>query len=180
MHYWIVINDNTQGPMTLDELMQVRGLTPQTPVWFDGLANWTTIGQVPDLMARLMQPRNNSADATQSAAGGVIEQPSSPAAPAYSFQAANYAYQQPKQQPQDVPPMPPTNLVWAIIVTICCCLPAGVVAIVYASKVSTLYRRGLYEEAEKASERAMWWVIGGFVGGLVLQPFVSLVQLMAL
>lgn len=180
MHYWIVINDNTQGPMTLDELMQVRGLTPQTPVWFDGLANWTTIGQVPDLMMRLMQPRPNEGNATEIApADGYA--PASPSAPTYGMPGGYNAYQTPKQQPrEEVPPMPPTNLVWAIIVTVCCCVPAGVVAIVYASKVSTLYRRGLYAEAEKASEKAMWWTIGGFVGGLVLQPFISLVQLMAL
>ena len=36
-------------------------------------------------------------------------------------------------------PKPDNNLVLAIFTTICCCLPFGIVAIVKASSVNTLY-----------------------------------------
>lgn len=44
------LNDGTaqQGPFTLEEL-QSKNITPQTPVWYDGLADWTTAGQVEEL-----------------------------------------------------------------------------------------------------------------------------------
>ena len=38
-----------------------------------------------------------------------------------------------------MPPKPDNNLVLAIICTICCCLPLGIVGIVKASKVNGLY-----------------------------------------
>lgn len=44
------LNDGTgqQGPFTLEEL-QSKNITPQTPVWYDGLADWTIAGQVEEL-----------------------------------------------------------------------------------------------------------------------------------
>lgn len=75
--------------------------------------------------------------------------------------------------------MPQNYLVWAIVVTICCCIVTGVIAIVYASKVSPAYYRGDYFEAEKASERASMWVIISFVLGLIVQPFYTLFSLMS-
>ena len=36
---------------------------------------------------------------------------------------------------QNRPLKPESYLVWAILSTVCCCLPFGVVSIVYASKV---------------------------------------------
>ena len=74
--------------------------------------------------------------------------------------------------------MPSSCLGWAIFTTVCCCLPAGVVGIIYASKVSTLWRQGRYDEARKAAETAMWWTVGGITAGLVLQPFLSTFQVL--
>ena len=61
--------------------------------------------------------------------------------------------------------MPENYLVWGIIVTICCCLPLGIVSIVNASKVSSAYGAGDYEGALKASKDAKKWAIWGAVGG---------------
>lgn len=65
-------------------------------------------------------------------------------------------------------PMPPTYMVWAIISTICCCLPAGIVAIVFSSQVSTRYFCRDYEGARRASERAEIWIIIAIVAGIVV------------
>ena len=45
------------------------------------------------------------------------------------------------------PPMPPTHLAEAILATLLCCLPFGIVAIVKASNVSGAYHAGRYDEA---------------------------------
>lgn len=55
------------------------------------------------------------------------------------------------------------NLVKAILATLFCCLPAGIVAIVYAAKVDTLSRSGDAFGAEDAARKAsLWanWAIG--------------------
>ncbi len=48
-------NDGTsqQGPFTLEEL-QAKNITAETPVWYDGLPDWTTAGQVEELKGILV------------------------------------------------------------------------------------------------------------------------------
>jgi len=60
---------------------------------------------------------------------------------------------------------PDNNLVWAILVTVLCCLPLGVVAIIKASTVDSLWSEGKYDEAYQASADARKWSwIGAGVG----------------
>lgn len=61
--------------------------------------------------------------------------------------------------PEQRPPMPPTYLAVAIITTIFCCLPFGIVAISLSSKVERYYLHGLYGESLKASSDAKKWSI---------------------
>jgi hypothetical protein len=73
--------------------------------------------------------------------------------------------------PLNMPPRPDTHLVGAILTTLFCCLPAGIVSIVYAAKVDGLYRAGDYNGALLASSSAktwMWISIGvGLVVGVI-------------
>ncbi|WP_347921691.1 CD225/dispanin family protein [Pontimicrobium sp. SW4] len=55
------------------------------------------------------------------------------------------------------PPRPDSYLALAIISTIICCLPLGIVSIVYATKVNSLYADGNYDEAIRASKNAKTW-----------------------
>ena len=76
----------------------------------------------------------------------------------------------------------PSNLVWAILSTLCCCLPLGIVSIVYASKVEGYVFAGDIETAKENSKKAamwawisfgvsiaggiIWFIIGAVSGGL--------------
>lgn len=74
------------------------------------------------------------------------------------------------------PAKPGNYLVLAILCTVCCCLPAGVVSIVYASKVNEAYERGEYEAAEKHSRNARTWgIVGVVVGGLAMLVYVAII-----
>ncbi|MFT4127589.1 MAG: CD225/dispanin family protein [Gordonia sp. (in: high G+C Gram-positive bacteria)] len=63
---------------------------------------------------------------------------------------------------------PDSNLVWGILTTVLCCVPLGVVAIVYAAKVDKLWLLGDVEGARKASAAARNWSIGSAVATVVL------------
>ncbi len=52
----------------------------------------------------------------------------------------------------------PTHLVEAILVTLLCCVPFGVVAIVFAAQVGPKLAAGDYEGAVQASKSAQMWV----------------------
>lgn len=92
-------------------------------------------------------------------------------------------YQQPGyQQPygpqagyQPASGIPPKSwMVESILVLIFCCLPFGIVGVVYASKVSGLYAAGRYAEAEQASRDAgKWTQLGFFIGlGIIVLYFI--------
>lgn len=63
---------------------------------------------------------------------------------------------------------PKTYLAESILVTLFCCLPLGVMGIINASKVSSLYAAGQHAAAEQASAEAKKWVKYGFIGGLAV------------
>lgn len=61
----------------------------------------------------------------------------------------------------------PNYLVHAILVTVFCCLPFGIVGIVYAAQVNSKLSGGDYQGALDASNKAKMWSLVGFVCGLV-------------
>ena len=82
---------------------------------------------------------------------------------------------------QNMPPLPPQTdtpirpknwLVESILVTILCCLPFGIVGIINASKVNSLYDQGLYDESIRSSANAKKWTMIGLIIGVVYLIFV--------
>ena len=59
-------------------------------------------------------------------------------------------------------------MVWAILSTILCCLPLGIVAIIKASNVNSLYDRGDYAGAEEAAKSAKTWAMWGAISALII------------
>ena len=64
-------------------------------------------------------------------------------------------------------PKPNNNLALAIFTTVCCCLPAGIYAIIRAMKVNEFYMMKQYEEAILAANDAKKWSIIGIVVGAI-------------
>lgn len=64
-------------------------------------------------------------------------------------------------------PPPPNYLVHAILATLFCCLPFGIVAIVYAAQVSSKWAAGDAHGAYAASRNARMWSVISFAVGLV-------------
>ena len=68
-----------------------------------------------------------------------------------------------------IPNQKPENyLVWAILATVMCCWPLGIVSIVNATKVDTLWASGDQVGAIKASENAKKWAIITAASGAVV------------
>lgn len=55
---------------------------------------------------------------------------------------------------------PPKYLVQSILVLLFCCVPGGVIALIYGDKVDKLMAEGRTEEAWQASKTAKYWLIG--------------------
>ena len=79
-------------------------------------------------------------------------------------------YQQQNYQQQgfsNQTPPPANNMVGAILVTILCCLPFGIAAIVNASRVESLWYAGNHQAAIDAADKARKWVIASIISSAV-------------
>lgn len=62
----------------------------------------------------------------------------------------------------------PNYMTPAVLVTLCCCMPIGIIAIIFAAQVNSKLARGDVVGAKSASEtaRTLCWI--GFIGGVVV------------
>ena len=137
--YFYLNGDAKVGPLSLDTLKSAP-ISRTTYVWNNSLPNWVEAGTLPELAEVF-----------------VSEVP--PPAVNYSPNIANNyttggSYNNPNR-----PPMPENYLVWAILSTILCCWPFGIISIINAAKVGTAYNAGDYQTAITASSNAKKWAI---------------------
>jgi hypothetical protein len=73
----------------------------------------------------------------------------------------------PYGSPAPVGPKPDNYLVWAILSTLFCCLPLGIVSIVFSAQVDGKYNSGDYagavESSSKAKKFATWSAISSVI-----------------
>lgn len=152
MKYYIARDGKRLGPFSTEELKET-GITPDTKVWHNGLEGWTDAKELPEL-----------AEITDCEAPPLPEPPndSSP-------------------ETEEKQPMPKTWLAEAVIVTVLCCLPFGIAAIVYATQVETAYLSKQYDLACDRSEKAkkmIYWGAGTGVAAVVL--YIILIFILAI
>ncbi len=150
MNYWVIIDNQKVGPMSLTELMRIP-LTPETMVWHTGMADWRKAASFPELAPLF---------------GTTVQEP--PAAPDYTDPYPRQSYMN-RQPAAARPRMPETYLGWNIVaIFLCCCIPA-IIGVIYSSKVSSRYNSGDYEGARSASTAACGWLIASIVAWVVIQ-----------
>jgi hypothetical protein len=131
---WFYTSNGTQsGPITQQELaakVQSGEVRGTDLIWKEGMSDWLPLNQVPGF------------------SGGVVNTPSQ--------------FGMPMAQPSAYASSPRphvTNYLWqSIVVTLLCCMPFGIVAIVFAAKVDGLVASGDIAGAEAASKTAKLWV----------------------
>lgn len=94
-------------------------------------------------------------------------QPGYGSPPQYGPQYGQPGYGAAPQYGVPTPP-PPNYLVWAILTTLLCCLPLGIVSIVFSTQVNTKWAAGDQHGAAKASRGARNFAIASAVAGGVL------------
>lgn len=80
-----------------------------------------------------------------------------------------------RESPEGADEFIPSHLVEAILTTLCCCTPFGIVALVFAAQVGPKLHAGDREGAKSASESALTWIWVAVGAGLLvgLLSFVS-------
>ena len=164
MYYYIGPNNQQQGPVPAEQLLS-RGVTGETMVWKAGMAQWQKAKDVPELKQYF--------GASPFTVGNPYDKQSTQfnqPPPNYNGGYGNYGPQYAGQfgGAQPMGPKPDSYLVWAILTTLFCCLPFGIVSIVYASKVDSAWRIGQQAEAEDNSNKAKNWALASALTSLAV------------
>lgn len=144
-----------EGPVdesTLRNLIENDVVTPDTQVWHDGMDDWQRAGSVPGLFDN--PPPLSSRPSEPSESSELSGASSSPPPPSSEHTTASPAVE--------------SHMAKAILSTLFCCLPLGVVAIINASRVSTALSNGNDQEAREYSAKADKWGNVSIVVGLIV------------
>ncbi len=144
-----MLNGVRLGPLTIDEVCRMP-LTPDTPVWRQGMPQWQAASSFPELASAI----------------SYSSQPSMPPIPPINRAVPPVPVVETTQEP-----MPPTFLAWSIVVLVLCCVPTGIVALINSCRVTSRFNRGDVAGARNASSLAELWVMISIVSGLVGLPF---------
>lgn len=148
--YYFIDEDGKNSMPVSKKYFKEHGVNPHTWIWFNGLPEWVEASEVPALERYL------SAEAKPSYAN--IDRESLSVRPP-----------RPKMTDDSAPggKPPRTWLFEAIVVTILCFFPFGLVAVVYAARVSPLWKHKKYADAVEASRSALLWVKWSFAVMLI-------------
>lgn len=181
MKYYIAENGQPAGPFEPSELL-LHGLTVNSLVWNEGMTNWVSASQVPELMSVLSgQPINVDVPQPPTTANVDVQLPQVPPVSVpqqtpqtgtpYGQTRPNQPYAPPQYGPSTNTPtnqvMPKTWLTESILVTVlsilCLCnwvaIIPGVIAIFKANSVKSKFMSGDTQGANAASASAKKWVI---------------------
>lgn len=161
---WYYAKSGVQmGPIGIDELkakLASGEVSGTDMVWRDGMPDWRKASEVQEL-------------AVVSAAPQALVPQAPPA-------ASNSPYATPRAPSgYDPGPVIPNYLWQSIVVTIFCCWPFGIPAIVFAAKVDGLRSRGDIQGAMEASKNAKTWCLVSLILGLLVFAVVVALQVFA-
>lgn len=160
--YWVNIDGIQSGPISRDELADMDFNPEVTYVWHQELDDWHRIDQLSEF-ADIVAGKSVQQSVTPPPIPSEPEEPIVPSVP-------------PVPAPSEAEA--PTNLVWAVIVTVMCCQITGIIAIVYGAMTSTANSAGNYEKARHYSDIAQIWVMVSIALGLVYMPVALLMMML--
>lgn len=180
MKYWVYIEGRQQGPFELEQLYDLP-VDRNTKVWFEGLPRWIPAGEAEPLAClfdgspRPEAPETVGSDSETEAstdcgasADAVVAEESceseEPVRKADFLRKSGFvqpAFPGSRIARHELPdePCPPSYLGWSIALTVCCCSPLSLGALVASICVSSFYQGGNIDKARRASEWAAWLVM---------------------
>lgn len=163
--YWIIIEGEQRGPLTAGELKEMN-LPGSTPVWCEGLTDWTTLERLQEQeMQEIVPPPIPEPGFTG---------PAQPAQPQFTQSAMKGEVHSAQQSAEAAP----TLLGWSVAATLLCCTVLGIVAIVYSIKVRNANDRGDYAAGWRAYRTLELWLISAIVLGMVFAPLTMMINML--
>lgn len=146
MNYYIFENGQQLGPFTIEQLKS-RGITSETSVWCEGMPQWTTAKNVPELASLL----HNS--------------------------STSYHYNQPPQQFCPDNNLVISIVATIMTLFCCFPFAIGFVALIYSLNVESKFKRGDIDGAYRYAKSAKSWAIWSIVASIAVPIILALIYL---
>ena len=156
MKYYIAENNQHSGPFEPNELLQ-HGLTVNSLVWCEGMANWTLASNVPELMEVI-----NSQSLKPTPIEAQVNVSNIPGQP----------YAQPQYYPDNMSNSQQMldktwyteSIIVTILATLCCCNPIGICSGIYSIiKANNAKNKAMAGDsigsANEASSAKLWVIV---------------------
>ncbi len=180
--YYYTDGINKYGPFTFEQLLEKK-ITKETKVWFQDLKDWVPAEEVEELKVLFTEKvsskvlrytdiriKNNHTGNKEFVSlerwNEVIKLYGEEAYSIIAYYDVNGKRIDDDSKKIEAERPPKSYLTEAILVTLLCCLPFGMVGIINASKVESLYYAGDIEGAKRASKAASKWNNYGIWFGL--------------
>lgn len=174
MKIWIYTDGEQKGPFSPQELLGMN-ISPTTPVWFEGMAKWMPAGQVDEMQPILRgELPAEETPKEEHVAETIVEEPVNNTEATKIEETIQHEEAEVEREEmarltpgmaathyRDLPsePCPATYIGWSIFLTICCCSPLSVGALIASILVTSFYNKGKLAKSRRASEVAAWLIM---------------------
>ncbi len=148
--YFYLHNGESVGPFSIEALKE-KNISKETKVWCSGMSDWVSAGEL-DEIKYIFEQRE------ETFSNNLYETPPPP---------PDKDYKETENKDRSYAYPPKTYLLESILVTLFCCLPIGIVGILYSIRVEESFYSGKQEASLLASRNAGKWVKIGFIVGII-------------
>ena len=187
--YYAMIDGEQKGPFWLEEL-PAAGVRPSTYIWCKGLPDWQKAEENAEVcrlfrnhLYDIMHPSDRDLLSKENLDKYKVQPDNAPAGPRptrfdkYLQETGNDPLPSLEEieAQKDITTPPVSMIGYAWIVTIFCCPPTGIVALVFAYKCKKAWKNGENAAAHEFSRKAkMWTGISFFIGIIIYGLFLAL------
>jgi len=165
MKWYYTKNQKQQGPVTKDDLLRMLsdGTIDTTELaWNKELDEWKTIQEIDILFKTYPKVEEPSTQASRDTT------PVRRRRDKGDYKIAEWAVRTSDSEPSSAPP----NYLWqALLITLFCCQPLGLIGLFYANRAQSLEKSGRRRKALIASKKAKTCCHIGFLSGLIIGVF---------
>ena len=150
MFYYYIDSDGvTLGPVDIEYFKEFN-INGNSWVWYEGLPQWVNASTISEIQNYTKDnlPVSFSTSTRKDVVDITKENYNTPNKEVISDEEIEELHST----------APKTWLLESILITVLCCMPFGIVGIIYGSRVGSYWSQGLYAESLEASNKAGFWV----------------------
>lgn len=152
--YYYIANGEQKGPITLEELLTF--VQRDTMIWHPGMSDWKPASEVEEIAPHLGSSNTSCNNVP-------VDTYNESNTNKYITNHNGYSYNSSNDSNK-----PNNYLVWSILLTLLCCMPFGVVSIIYSTKVDRCWKQGDNVGAQEASDNCKKFLIWGAIIGFII------------